>query len=146
MGYSSENEWCNYLKKKSSDSPFSNRIHWVGKAEDVRPWYRGGAILVLGSENEPFGRVILEAMACGVPVIAARGGGVSEIIRHKQDGYLVDFENSEMMARAIVRVLKDSQLREGMIKSALQRTNSFSLNEHVVNMINVFENVIKNRA
>jgi len=141
-----ELEWCNYLKKKSNDSPFSDRIHWVGKAEDVRPWYRGGAVLVLGSDNEPFGRVIIEAMACGVPVIAARGGGVSEIIRHKQDGYLVDFENPDMMARAIVKVLKNSELREDMIKSALKRTNVFTLNEHVANMIDVFENVIRNRV
>lgn len=112
-----ETEWCNYLDKQSNESPFSDRIHWVGKVEDVRPWYRSGAILVLGSDNEPLGRVILEAMAGGVPVIATRGGGVPEIIRHQQEGLLVDAGNHEKMACAIEKALNESQLRERIIES-----------------------------
>jgi glycosyltransferase involved in cell wall biosynthesis len=137
-----EPEWLNYLQERSHHSPFSNRIHWVGHVEDVRPWYRAAHMLVLASENEPFGRVLVEAMACGLPVIATKNGGVPEIIRHGKEGFLVLPGNSEEIAEAMLKMLKDQLLRESLGRFAEKRAEYFSLDSHVEKMIKVFDEVI----
>jgi len=98
--------------------------------------------LVLVSENESFGRVIVEAMACGVPVIAARSGGIPEIIRHQQDGLLVAPGNVEELQAALTSLLRDQSIRERYAKSALGRAERFSLDSHVVKMVEIFENTL----
>lgn len=138
----SEPEWWDHLQEKSRRSPFSSRIHWVGQVEDVRPWYRAAHMLILGSENEPFGRVLIEAMACGVPVVATRSGGVPEVVRHGEDGFLVVPGNVEEMAAAIVKILRDESLRERLVKSGRERANFFSLDAHVAKMVQIFENTL----
>lgn len=137
---SSEPGWWEYLQKRTHESPFSKRIHWMGQVEDVRPWYRAACISILASENEPFGRVVVEAMACGVPVVAAQSGGVPEIIRHQQDGVLVGPGNVGDLQAALATLLRDQAIRERYAKSALERAERFSLERHLVKMVEIFKN------
>jgi glycosyltransferase involved in cell wall biosynthesis len=139
-----EPDWWDRLQKETRQSPFSNRIHWIGNVEDVRPWYRRAYISVLVSENESFGRVIVEAMACGVPVVAARSGGIPEIIRHQQDGLLVPPSDVEELGAALASLLRDQTLRERLIQSALHRAELFSLKTHVSKMVDIFKEVLNN--
>jgi len=138
----SEPDWWAYLQERTRVSPFSKRVHWIGHVDDVRPWYRAAYTSVLASEREPFGRVIVESMACGVPVIATRAGGVPEIICHQQDGLLVAPDSVEELIEAIMKILQDKFLRERLSKSAQLRAESFSLERHILNMIQVFEQTI----
>ncbi len=140
----SDRGWWAHLQERTRCSPFSAGIHWMGQVDDVRPWYQSAYMLVLGSENEPFGRVLVEAMACGVPVIASRGGGVPEIVRHGQDGLLVTPGNVDELAEAMERLLEDKTLRKRFVRSSQQRAELFSLDAHVANMLDVFKNAIKN--
>ena len=120
-------------------SEFSDRIHWVGHVDDVRPWYRLANMLVLASENEPFGRVLVEAMAFGVPIIATKGGGVPEIVRHGQDGLLVTPGRADAIAEAMEEVLNDKGLREKFGRSACKRAQTFTLDTHITKMLHVFK-------
>lgn len=138
-----EPEWWDSLQERTGKSPFSNRIHWIGHVDDVRPWYRAASILVLASANEPFGRVLVEAMACGVPVVATRSGGVPEIVSDRQDGFLVSPGNVKEMAYAMEKILKDRALRKQFAQSAQKRAEAFSLSAHVENMVQIFEDTIK---
>jgi glycosyltransferase involved in cell wall biosynthesis len=137
-----EPDWWEYLSIKTMESQFSERIHWVGQVEDVRPWYRAACMMVLPSENEPFGRVIVEAMASGVPVIAARSGGVPEIVNHGQEGLLVTPGKVEELTGSMVRLLTDEVLREHLSKSARQKAERFSLESHIAGMVQVFEETL----
>jgi glycosyltransferase involved in cell wall biosynthesis len=127
-------------------SVFSDRIHWIGHVDDVRPWYRVAQVLVLPSINEPFGRVLVEAMSCGVPVIATNSGGVPEIVRHSQDGLLVAPEKDDAIAEALMEMLTDDALREGFGQSARERSESFSLDTHIAKMLYVFQDIIKDES
>jgi len=137
-----ESEWWDFLQKRTQQSVYSERIHWVGQVEDVRPWYRAADILVLGSLGEAFGRVLVEAMACGVTVIATRSGGVPEIVRHGQDGLLVPPGNIDEMAEAMTKMLQDESLRKRASHSAQERAGLFSLDNHVDRMVQIFEETI----
>jgi glycosyltransferase involved in cell wall biosynthesis len=138
-----ETEWWDYLQNRSRQSKFSNRIHWIGQMEDVRPWYRAADILLLCSENEPFGRVLVEAMACGVPVIATSTGGVPEIVRHGEDGFLVTPGSVDEIADAIAEILGNGTLREQLAQSAIKRAESFDLDSHTEKMTKIFEETAK---
>ena len=138
-----EPQWWRYLKDRSDNSAFSYRIHWVGQAEDVRPWYKAADVMVLASENEPFGRVVVEAMASGVPVVAARTGGIPEIIRHQRNGLLVNAGKEDEFAQAVARILSDHPLRKRLILSGLERSKFFGIKAHTEAMIEVFNRTQK---
>jgi L-malate glycosyltransferase len=72
----------------------------------------GCEAFVLPSRSEPFGIAIVEALACQKPVVATRVGGIPEIIQDGQTGLLVEPDNSEALAEALIRVLKDQELRK----------------------------------
>jgi glycosyltransferase involved in cell wall biosynthesis len=134
-----EPEWWNHLQDRTKSSIFSDRIHWLGHVDDVRPWYRVAHIFVLASENEPFGRVLVEAMACGVPVIATSSGGIPEIVRNRQDGLLVKPGSIHSMSDAIQEILQNDALRKHLTESAEKRAEIFNLNNHVSEMLQTFE-------
>jgi len=120
-----------FLQNKTQQSESKERIHWIGQVEDVRPWYKAAHMLLLASENESFGRVVVEAMACGVPVIATSVGAIPEIVRHNQDGILVPSGCAEKISAAMLAVLRDETLRDQFVKSGRQRAESFSLDRHI---------------
>ena len=137
-----EPEWWDYLQRKSESSQFSDRIHWQGYTEDVRPWYKISSVLVLPSENEPFGRVLVEAMACGIPIVAARDGGVPEIVRHEKDGLLVSPGDADEIAFAVQKILSDDKLMIRFSQSARRRADIFDLKPLMENIIRVFDEAL----
>ncbi|MBW2028786.1 MAG: glycosyltransferase family 4 protein [Deltaproteobacteria bacterium] len=137
-----ETDWWHYLREKSRTSPYSARIHWIGPVEDMHPWYRSADILILTSEKEPFGRVLVEAMMCGVPVVATRSGGVPEIVRNGIDGILVEPGSADEVAGAVLRILRNKTLRSTLVRSARERAKLFSLDTHVRRMVGLFEEVV----
>jgi len=138
-------EW-DYLQEKTHLSQFSERVHWMGQIEDVRPWYRAAELLVLPSENEPFGRVLVEAMASGVPVVATRSGGVPEVVRHNRDGILVASGSVQELTEAMQELLENDQLRRRVGKSGQERSKAFSLEAHVDQMVQVFKEAKPNKS
>ena len=135
--------WWHVLQKRTHRSVYSQRVHWVGHVHDVRPWYRSARLLALGSENESFGRVLVEAMACGLPVVATRVGGIPEIVSDGKDGLLVAPGNTEQMAEAFLELLKNGSLRDRLVKSGLERAEAFSMGLNVNRINDIFEDAIK---
>jgi glycosyltransferase involved in cell wall biosynthesis len=94
----------------------ADRITFLGGVahEQVLRLMHGAAVVLVPSRQEPFGMVVLEAMACGTPVVATRVGGIPEILMPMQEGLLVEPERPGEMARAIERLVHDGALREAM--------------------------------
>ena len=68
--------------------------------------------------REPKGLFAMEAMACGVPVVATPVGGVLDVVKDRENGMLIPVNDIEAMAKTIQRVMDDSILRETISKSA----------------------------
>jgi glycosyltransferase involved in cell wall biosynthesis len=66
------------------------RVRWNGPQSEVAPWYAIGDLFVLPTAYEPFGNVIVEALACGLPVITSRTAGASIAVHPGVDGWLLD--------------------------------------------------------
>ena len=67
-----------------------NRVHFAGHQPDVGPWLAAADALVFPTTYEPFGLVILEALACGTPVITSRLAGAAELVEDGREGFLLD--------------------------------------------------------
>jgi glycosyltransferase involved in cell wall biosynthesis len=102
----------NEITRMVEDSGCKDRVIFTGYVSDVERYYSLMDVCVHASiEPEPFGLVITEAMACGVPVIASDLGAPREIITDGENGFLVNPKETEKLAEIIIRILKDDALR-----------------------------------
>jgi len=107
------------LEKKVKELDIQKYIIFMGfiSYDRIKKYYQIADIVVVPSIwNEPFGRTLIEAMACRKPLIASRVGGIPEIIKHEETGLLVECGNSSELASAILTLLKDKEMRESMGK------------------------------
>ena len=93
-------------------------VIFVGKQNDMNQLLAISDILLLPSELESFGLVALEAMACEVPVVATRVGGIPEVVRHGVDGFLYEVGDVASMAEGCLSILDDPQLHANLGKAA----------------------------
>ncbi|NBB82813.1 MAG: glycosyltransferase [Alphaproteobacteria bacterium] len=98
-----------------------NAVRLLGFREDVRRIIAAGDVLALPAKAEPFGLVLLEAMALGRPVLATRAGGPLDIVHDGETGLLVEPSNPAAMAEALVRLLNDKPLRARYGRAGRQR-------------------------
>ena len=95
------------LRQQSQRLGIADRVLFLGWRDDVVAILNAMDVLVMTSENEPFGRVVIEAMACGKPVVSFRCGGPAEIIEHEKTGLLVAPRDVSGLAGAMERLLAD---------------------------------------
>ena len=97
------------------------RLRLLGAREDLPALHASADVLALSSEREAFGLVALEAMACGVPVLATAVGGLSEVVRDGVEGRLVPSEDQAGYAQALRELLDDSAAREALGRAGRAR-------------------------
>jgi glycosyltransferase involved in cell wall biosynthesis len=109
-------------------------MHAVGAQEEVLPLLSISDVFLLPSAQESFGLAALEAMACEVPVVASRVGGVPEVIEDGISGFLHDPDDVDGMASSAVRLLTDDALHARMASAACRRVRETFCAERVVPM------------
>ena len=85
-----------------------DRVHFIGKQDNVNELLPLADLMLMPSEMESFGLAALEAMACSVPTIATRVGGVPELIQDGHNGLLFDVGDTESMSAAAISLLEQS--------------------------------------
>jgi glycosyltransferase involved in cell wall biosynthesis len=97
----------------------ATRHHWMPWLEDVLPAYNAMDLLALPSQgSETFGRVLVEAQACGLPVLGARNGGIPEALAEGTTGQLVAPGDVSSWTRAIAQLAGDDALRRRFASAA----------------------------
>jgi len=100
----------------------ANDVHFLGKQEDVAEVISMADVMLLPSEKESFGLVALEAMACGVPVVASTAGGLPEVVEDGENGFLCEVGDVENMAKRTLQLLQDETLYQRLSKSGIERS------------------------
>lgn len=113
-------ELARRIRRAANEPALRGRLHILGQRADMPALMAASDVLVLPSEGEPFGRVLIEAMAAGRPVVAARSGGPEEIVT-PDCGVLVDGPDAEAFAEAIEELLADPASRRRMGEAGRQR-------------------------
>ena len=113
----------------------------VPRGEVIRS-YAGADIFVLPSLFEPFGIVLLEAMAAGLPIVASRVGGIVDVVEEGKTALLVPPGNSQALAEALDRVISDASLRRRMGDAARRRVLAYSWSRLLPRILEVYEEAI----
>lgn len=110
------------LRERVAALGLENRVRFMGFRSDVAELMAGVDVLVHTSTRaEPFGRVIVEGQLAGLPVVAADGGGVREIVEHGATGLLVPPSDPVALAEALYEVIYDSERRESLALAGFGR-------------------------
>jgi len=108
-------------------------ICFLGKQQSFIPILRSSDLFLLPSEAESFGLAALEAMSCGVPVVASNTQGIPEVVKHGETGFLSNVGDTESMANDCLKILNDKNLKKELSKNARQVVLGNYKKEAVVN-------------
>ncbi|MCF7808352.1 MAG: glycosyltransferase family 4 protein [Candidatus Marinimicrobia bacterium] len=132
------------MQKIAEKMGIANHVHiegWV-PPEEIAGYYRESSMFIMPSVMEGYGLVYLEAMAQGLPVIAGNVGGTRELIRHSENGLLVDPADSEALAQSIQSLLQDQELRHRLIAGGYKTVEAQQVQEMVNNTMSFYSKVI----
>lgn len=100
------------------------RVSFLGSFPRIESILAVSDLFLLPSEQESFGLAALEAMACGLPVVASNAGGISEVIRHGVTGYTHDIGDTTSMAASALRLLGDPEHYRALSAAARERAST----------------------
>jgi N-acetyl-alpha-D-glucosaminyl L-malate synthase BshA len=124
----------------------SDNCIFVGKQARIVDYLCASDVLLLPSEQESFGLAALEAMACEVPVIASRVGGLPEVVDDGETGFLSSVGDLDKMADDVVRLLNDPEFRRAMAKRARKSAISrYSTDLVIPQYIEFYEKILAPR-
>jgi len=122
-----------YLQEYAEALGVSNSFIFVGPRVDMAPLYSSMDLFVLPSLWEGLPTVILESMACGIPVIATDIPGTRELVRQGHTGWLVKPKNSKALAEAIIYALQHPESRDKIAQTAAESVVPLYSMEYVAN-------------
>ncbi|NJL09673.1 MAG: glycosyltransferase family 4 protein [Calothrix sp. SM1_7_51] len=131
-----------YLEQLATDLDIRKHVSFLGHVANTKALYQASDITVVPSTwNEPFGRVIIESMACGTPAICSRIGGIVEIVKPFKENWLVEPGNETELMNALMQI-KDWRGKEPELRQDCRNhvVNNFSSEK----MINGIEKVLLN--
>ena len=130
-----DNEYLQTLKRTALELGIENRVQFLGARGDINVIMQGLDLLIVNSKTEAFGLVIPEAMACGTPVLAAAVDGILEIIEHDKSGWLVPTRDEGALAKAIVHLGSQPELRARLAEQGKQHVAAhFSADRYLVEL------------
>lgn len=114
------------LRARVRAAGLGESVTFAGFREDVPRWMQAMDVVVHASDREPFGIVVIEAMALGKPVVAGAEGGPAEVITPGEDGLLAPYGDADAIARAVGRFLDDPDFAARCGAAARHRAQDFS--------------------
>jgi L-malate glycosyltransferase len=126
------------------EAGIEKRVHFLGKQDNIQELIGISDLLLLPSENESFGLVALEAMACEVPVVASRVGGLPEVVSDGIEGFLVDPQDIGKMADCSVAILANPSVRKEMGKRAREKAHAQFCSNKIISLYeNYYRRVVE---
>ncbi|MFN6525227.1 glycosyltransferase [Nostoc sp. ChiSLP03a] len=135
-----EQDYAHKLNQQVSELGLENRVKFLGFRSDI-PQLMAACNLVAHTSTspEPFGRVIVEAMLCGKPVVAAKAGGAMELVEHGLNGFLVTPGEPQELAEVIITCLQETEITATIAKnariSASQRFDMTVINNYIAKLL-----------
>ena len=120
------------LERQIRERHLEKHVFLAGFRPDILSVHKGFDIFVMSSVTEGLGTSLLDAMACGKPVVATTAGGMPEVVADGESGILVPPRDDAALAAAIIRLLKDAPLRQAMGAAGERRVREHFSSERMV--------------
>jgi glycosyltransferase involved in cell wall biosynthesis len=133
------------LKKMVENRSLSEEINLLPlmTQQELSLYYRESDVVVLPSENEGFGLVLVEAQLCQTPVIGADSGGIPDIIQHEKTGLLFSPGDAQALAESIKRILTDAELTRKLTLNAYQEAHTRFSSENIAKgFLQIYDSLI----
>src|SRR5690606_26690382 len=124
---------------QDTDTVFSGFLD----GQELSEAYASGDVFAFPSDSETLGFAAIEAMAAGVPVVAARAGGIPHIVDHEETGLLVQPGDAAALAAGISRVLADPQLSERLAHNGRIEAERWSWRESTLSLVSRYRDAIR---
>ena len=121
----------------------SGRVKFLGWRNDVDEIIQVFDILALPSLNEGMGRVLVEAMAAGKPLVASNVGGIPDLVRHNENGLLVPPADEKALAAAIMQLIKEPRKAKLMGQHGKELCDQFSVEKMTQKIDNLYQELFK---
>jgi len=139
-----EDQFAEELRSRAAKHGLNGRMEFAGFRDDVAERLNGFDALVHASIiAEPFGQVVVEGMAAGLPVIASAAGGPAEIIKDGVDGLLYEPGNVEALAGLLRRLSSDAELRTRLGQAARLRARDFAPDVIAGQIVDVYRSILE---
>ena len=137
----------NRLIKKVHDIGISDVVRFLGKVlpPDLYELYKVGDVFATASTIETQGIVLIEAAACGLPLIAVDAGAVSEVCVDGENGFLCEPGNVDEISAAMLKILSDTDLRDKFSRESVTIASEHNFERTLDKFINIYERVIKDK-
>ncbi|HEX4029452.1 MAG TPA: glycosyltransferase family 4 protein [Terracidiphilus sp.] len=141
-----EEDYLQALHEAAKSWAIEDRVHFCGERRNVSAVLHGSDLLVLSSRDEPFGLVLIEAMACGTPVLATRVGGIPEIVVDAENGWLVEPGNTPALAAKLLELSRcGSALRQTVEQAQRATCPKFSLEQYKTKLAALYTELCNQR-
>ena len=137
-------EFENLLHSIAEEPPLAGRVHFLGSRSDIPQLLNECVLLLHAARQEPLGRVLLEAAACGLADVATDVGGTREIFPTDADGaMLVSPDNRLAMADALLALLQNDERRSALAAGGRRRAEeAFDIRQTAARLIEHYESVL----
>lgn len=144
---SDERSYEAHCRAIAEELQVSNRVLFTGYRRDIPAWMRTFDVFALPTRSEPFGKVVIEAMAAGCPVVASRVGGIPEIITAPMLGTLIPPDDPESLAKALLHCLCNPDVAALLgSRGRAHVREHFSLGRMIGRLQDVYEMVLHARS
>ncbi len=127
-----------YIRKKQ----LQDAIHITGFREDIETILPELDIYLMTSKTEGLGTSILDAFGANVPVVATRAGGIPEMVSHEENGLLADTHDEKGLGKAVLRLVKNKDLKNKLIQGAQNTVKDFSKAKMGEETFEVYQSVL----
>lgn len=114
-----ETDYEKLLKQMVNDFGLKEKVHFLGYTDNILGEIAKVDFLIVPSWRETFGRVVIEAMSVGTPVVASNAGGIPDIVAHKKNGLLFETKNANSLTESIRELLTQPDLYKSIKAQAL---------------------------
>jgi glycosyltransferase involved in cell wall biosynthesis len=122
------------------------RVRFTGAVTNVESHLKAADLFVFPTENEAFGLALVEAMACGLPSVSTKVGGLVDIVEPDVDGLAIDAGDASQLGRALDRLLRDAVLRERLGRAAAAKARAqFGADVVTARYAELFETLVAGR-
>ena len=134
------------IKKQAKELNIYNNVQFLGLINDVEKEYLNASIYIMSSRFEGFPMVLLEAMACGLPVVSFDcHTGPRDMIKNGEDGFLVKKNDTDALAEKVCKLMHDQKVRKKFGKKAKESISRFSLDKIMEKWNYVLEDLNKSK-
>ena len=135
------------LNKQVKEIQGEDMVFFLGFREDIPQILNSLDVFVLSSDHEGLGSIIMDAMACHLPVVATRVGGIPEVVDHQKTGLLVPPRRPKSLANAILKVYEDKELAQRLGRQGYENVHEkFSAESMALKAIDLYEKLAKKKG